>query len=118
MRVLKIGHGWIVESNMAILADAEAAEVDWLSLQQLAIALAFVQGQRGVTANIVEHTRMHARLHSLSHVTVKTGRMIAVDAEVFIHVKEGDLRPINPAQSDQRFQKLDLRIAGRENYGG
>ncbi len=39
--VVEIGHGRIVESQVAVFADAEAAEVNRLSAQQLRVAFAF-----------------------------------------------------------------------------
>ena len=50
----------------------------------------------------------------LAHVMAEAGRMIRRQAQVFVHVKERDLRPFQIAEFDQLLEKPDLRIAGGE----
>jgi hypothetical protein len=44
--------------------------------------------------------------------------VIAVDAEVLVHVEEGDLGPVDAAEGDEAGEELDLGIAGGEDGGG
>ena len=61
--------------------------------------------------------RLHARLDALAQVTAKAGAVIRVDAEILIHVKERDARPVHPAERHQRVEELELRIARGEDGG-
>src|SRR5437764_573547 len=83
MFVLKICHGRIIESEVAILTDAQTAEIDRLSFQQRRVALAFIQRQESVSRNVVEGAWTNSLFDAFAHVTSKTRGMIGRDAEVF-----------------------------------
>ena len=106
--VFEICHRRIVERDVPVLSDAHAAEIDRLSLEQRLVALALGDRFRRVAAKIVEYLRVHLALHTLAHVAPKTGRMILIDAEVLIHVKQRHFAPVDAAQLHEGFQELNL----------
>ena len=54
MRFLEIRDWRIVEGEMAVFADPKTTEINGLGLQQLGVALAFVEGQKRIAGNVME----------------------------------------------------------------
>src|SRR5437867_222185 len=94
-RVLKIRDWWIVKREMPVFADSQAAKIDRLGAQQLAIAFALIERQKRVTGDIMEGPRADAAFDALTHITAKAGRVIGVDSQVFVHMEQGELGPID-----------------------
>ena len=115
--VLEVGDRRIVEGDVAILTDAEAAEVDFLCVQEGGVAFAFRNGLKAIAFEVVEGFRLEAGFDAFAHVAAEAGFVLGIDAEVFIHVEEGDLGPVHAAEADDFFEKFDLGIAGGQNGG-
>ena len=114
-RVVEVSHGGIVEREVAVLTDAEAAKIDGLRSEQFRVALAFAEGQQGVAFKVMEVFRFQSCFNTFAHVLSEAGRMICIDAQVLVHVKERDARPIHTSQGHQRVEKLELRVASRKD---
>ena len=52
--ILEVGDRRIVESQVAVFANAEAAEVDGLCLEQFRVSFAFIEGQQGFPLDVVK----------------------------------------------------------------
>src|ERR1043165_8489112 len=100
---------------MAGLANSEAAEIDGLRLQQRSVSCTLVERQRGIAFKVMELVRLESLLDPLPHVTAKACFVARRNAEVFVHVKERQPRPVYAPGRNQRFQKLNLRIASAQN---
>src|SRR5579884_2398942 len=107
-RVFEIGDRRIVEGYVAVFADAEAAEVNRLRAQQGGVTIAFVHWQQGVAFEVMKHARLHTAGNAFAHVKAKARLVIAGDAEILVHVKESDFRPIHAADTDEFLKKFDL----------
>ena len=103
---------------MPVLANAEATQIDRLRPQQLGVTLAFLDRQQRVALQVVKYLRFDQALHPLAHAATETRRMTGRNAQVFVHVKERDLRPVHAAEFDQSFEKFDLRIARGKDCRG
>jgi len=106
--VVEIGDGWIIEGQVSVLADAEAAKINRLGAQQLRVTLAFLDRLHCVAFEIMKCARLQPAFNPLTHVPTEARRMIGRNPEVFVHVKERDLRPVHSAELDQLFEELDL----------
>src|ERR1043165_4667333 len=115
--IVKIRHRRVVKCQGAIFTDAQAAKVDRLRFEQLAIPLTFIERLSSVPSQVMKYFRTHPRLNTLAHITTKTRRVIRVQAEIFVHVKKRHFGPIDPSQRYERLEKLNLRVAGRQDRG-
>jgi len=116
--VVEAGDGGIIEGDVAVFADAHAAQVDRLSGEEIGVALALVKWQQAVALKEVEGLGAKERFDALLHVEAEASRMGGRDAEVLVHVEEGDLGPVDPAHLDELLEEADLGIAGGEDGGG
>jgi len=122
VRVLEVGHGWIVESDVPVFADSHANEIDGLLSEQRSVARSdcggvfFLSGQRVKTGDRNMPEEM------LSKVVPETLRMGGSEADVVVHVKRGDPRPIDDKAAlsgiNERSEKFVLRRRAREYHAG
>lgn len=109
---------WIVEGEVTVFADAEAAEVDWLRFQEGFVAIAFFKGEINVSVDEMEFFWAHERLNTFAEIPAEARFVILIDPEVFVHVEEDDFGPIDSFEGDELFKELNLGIAGGEDRGG
>lgn len=117
-RVVEVGDGRVVEGDMAVLADAETAEVDGLCPQQFGVTRAFGERFGAVAAQVVEGAGGQALVDAFPEEAPETGGVIGANAQVLVHVEQRHARPINPGLGHQRVQKGNLRRCGCENRRG
>ena len=113
--VLEIGHRRIVERQMPVLAHAQDAEVDRMAAQQGFVMLALFERLGRIASEVVKFLRVNAFLDALVHVAGETRRMVRVDAEILVHVKQRHARPLDAAELHKGVEELELRIAGGQN---
>jgi hypothetical protein len=114
-RIMKVGHVRIVKGNMAIFADAQAAKIDGLLFQQVAVTLAFVQGQQRIALQIVTDPRSDILNDALAQKPPETGLMLWSNSQVLVHVKDRNPGPVEARQLGQRLQEFHLRRGAGEN---
>lgn len=115
---LEAGHGRIVESQMAVFAHTEAAEVDRLLFEEGFVAGAFIEREIHVAFDEMKGFGFDKGFDPVTEVFAKTGFVVLINAEVFVHVEEGHLGPIDAFEIDEFAEKLDLGITSGENDGG
>lgn len=118
VRIVEAGDGRIIEGDVAIFADAEAAEIDGLRLEERGVPGDFVERQVALAVEVMELPGFDEEFHAFAHITTEARRVIAGDSEVFVHVEQGDLGPIDAAGLDESFEEPDLGITGGEDGGG
>lgn len=115
MRIVEPRHRRVIERDVPVLPDPQAAQIHRLHPQQPRVPLNLVQRLRAVPIEVVERPRMHQLLHPLPQVPPETRRVPRRNPQVLVHVKQRHPRPVHSPQRHQPRQKRDLRIAGRQD---
>ena len=91
-RVVEVGHARVVERQVPVLPDAQAAQVKGVPGQEIRIAGA---GGRDVTlsVDVVRRLRCCGFDDPFSDPPLESGRMVGPDADVLVHVKDDRVRP-------------------------
>jgi len=103
---------------MAIFTDSQAAQINGLRLKQRGVPGAFHMRQIAIAVDVMEGLGLHQRFDPFLHVVPEAGRVIGRNAQVFVHVEQRHLRPVDAAEGHKVLQELDLGIAGGQDGGG
>ena len=112
----EVGDGRVVEREVAVLADPEAAEVERVVASSSGVAAAFGVGVRRVAVDEVERTDRDPLDDPLAHVAGEARGVVGSDARRTRPC--GTRRPRDqstPASGDERVEERELRVAGREH---
>ena len=94
-RVVEVGHRRVVEGQVPVLADAEAAQVERVLPQQVGVAAALGLGV-AETLDVVGGLRV-GRLHdALADPALEAGRVVRSDPDVLVHVEDDGVGPGHP----------------------
>ncbi len=116
--VLEVGGGRVVEREVAVLADPEAAEVEGVGGQQCGVAVALAGG-RGESVDVVGGPGSGRCHDPLSDPAAEAGRVVLADPDVLVHVEDHHVLPGHiGGPPDELLDEGDLGIAGREHGVG
>ena len=91
--VVEVGHGRIVEGEMAVLPDAETAQVEGVgSTQEIGVTPALELGI-GQPVDVVGLAGMDAVADALPDPPLEPGRVVGPHAHVLVHVEDHDVGP-------------------------
>src|SRR5690606_31424348 len=106
---------WVVEGEMAVLADAGKADMDVARPDRAVQPLALCCGVGRITGNHLELPDAADLVEeALLQVAAEARRMGSVDADIFVEMKGMDAAPIDVGRH-QRPKHLELARARREN---
>ncbi len=91
-RVVEVGDTWVVEGQVAVLADAETAEVERVRGQQFAVVLALRCGI-GTSVQVVGRPRVGRLLDSFPDPAPEAGRVVGSEPHVLVHVEDHHVTP-------------------------
>lgn len=89
-RVFKVGDWRVVEGEVTVFSNAQAAEVDGCLDKQAFVAIAFVQREQGVAGQVVEGLGFGLGFDAFFHVALKAGDVARRQSEIFVHVEKLD----------------------------
>ena len=116
--IFKVGDWRVVEGEVAVFSDAQAAEVDGRLGEQAFVAVAFVQREQGVACQVVEGLGFGFGFDAFFHVALEAGAVARRQSEIFVHMEKLDSGPVHRFGFDQAGEKEDLGVARGQNEPG
>ena len=113
--IVEVGDRWIVEREMAVLADTRATEIEWVRGEQVGVAPRFGLGIVG-PVEVVECAQREVGCDAFAHVALKAGRVPWRKARVLVHVERSDGGPVDVSTGDELGEERELAVAGREQH--
>jgi hypothetical protein len=91
--IVKICRRRIIECDVAVFADPDKRDVDFIAQQQFCIALPFRFNVWSITVNVVRLFWMNSLFDPGPNPQAETGGVHIADTHVLVHVKERDAIP-------------------------
>ncbi len=118
LRVVEIGHRRVVEGQVPVLADTQAAEVEGVVAQERRVPLALCRRRRP-PVEVVGRLGLGGLHDPLADPALEAGRMVGTDPEILVHVEDDDVAPRHVgSRSHQLVNEGDLGVPGGEHGVG
>ena len=110
--------GRVVERKVAVLTDAEDADVRRIGLEQRCVPMRFRSDVVRVAVHLVEGAHPHPVDELFAEVVSEALRVGRVETDVLVHVEDRDLVPGDVRPMPQGGEERQLRVAAREDHRG